>query len=125
VRLKQLDALRAIAVLLVMGRHLTWNPVWFRVGWTGVDLFFVLSGFLVSGLLFREYKASGQIRVLRFLGRRAFKIYPAYYFLLILTVTIHLGFGLPLKWRLTWPDFIFVQSYRLGLWGHLWSLAVE
>ena len=124
-RLKQLDALRAIAVLLVMGRHLTWNPVWYRIGWTGVDLFFVLSGFLVSGLLFREYKTSGHIRVLRFLGRRAFKIYPAYYLLLILTVASRWAFGPPLKWRFAWPDFVFVQSYRVGLWGHLWSLAVE
>jgi len=125
VRLKQLDALRAIAVLLVMGRHLTWNPVWFRIGWTGVDLFFVLSGFLISGLLFREYEASGRMRVLRFLGRRALKIYPAYYLLLILTVAIRWTFGPPLKWRFTWPDFVFVQSYRPGMWGHLWSLAVE
>ncbi len=124
-RLKQLDALRTIAVLLVLGRHLTWNPIWFRIGWTGVDLFFVLSGFLVSGLLFREHKASGRIRVLRFLGRRAFKIYPAYYLLLVLTVAVRWTLGPPLKWRFTWPDFLFVQSYRPGMWGHLWSLAVE
>src|SRR5215831_18752084 len=78
----QLDALRAIAVLLVLGRHLPFFPLWIRVGWTGVDLFFVLSGFLISGLLFREYKATGGIRIGRFLVRRGFKIYPAYYLFL-------------------------------------------
>ncbi|MEM7353410.1 MAG: acyltransferase, partial [Acidobacteriota bacterium] len=62
-RFQQIDILRAVAVLLVLGRHMTPCPpevspllhqvtqAWFRGGWIGVDLFFVLSGFLVSGLL--------------------------------------------------------------------------
>ncbi|HWT00013.1 MAG TPA: hypothetical protein VN256_07180 [Pyrinomonadaceae bacterium] len=69
----QLDVLRLLAVLLVLGRHIEPIPeqtsalgrvlkgaggVWLRCGWIGVDLFFVLSGFLVSGLLFREYADS-------------------------------------------------------------------
>ena len=64
VRLRQLDVLRAVAVLLVLGRHSvppsedvaeplrSVGQLWTDVGWIGVDLFFVLSGFLVSGLLF-------------------------------------------------------------------------
>jgi peptidoglycan/LPS O-acetylase OafA/YrhL len=56
-RIRNLDMLRAIAVILVLGRHGVGSPeLWKRVGWVGVDLFFVLSGFLISGLLFAEYK---------------------------------------------------------------------
>src|SRR3990167_6747089 len=93
-RLVQLDILRGIAVLLVLGRHIpmTQEPVrgflgwWMRAGWTGVDLFFVLSGFLVSGLLFQEYKRHGDIRLGRFFIRRGLKIYPAFYVLFFVTL---------------------------------------
>jgi peptidoglycan/LPS O-acetylase OafA/YrhL len=64
-RIKQLDLLRGLAILLVLGRHPVIKPpesgllglfgsTWQRFGWTGVDLFFVLSGFLIGGLLFAE-----------------------------------------------------------------------
>jgi len=81
-RLKQIDLLRALAVFLVLGRHLRPCPadinpvlrhitaVWKRGGWVGVDLFFVLSGFLVSGLLFREYEKYHKLHIGRFLIRR-------------------------------------------------------
>ena len=84
-RLPQLDFLRAVAVLLVIGNHSAICPpevnfylnkitsVWYRGGWTGVDLFFVLSGFLVSGLLFNEYRKRGDINLKRFLIRRLMK----------------------------------------------------
>jgi peptidoglycan/LPS O-acetylase OafA/YrhL len=61
-----LDLLRLLAVVLVLGRHLNLpkNPsplliAWNRGGWVGVDLFFVLSGFLISGLLFTDTAALG------------------------------------------------------------------
>ena len=124
-RLKQLDALRALAVLLVLGHHVTWNPIWVRFGWSGVDVFFVLSGFLISGLLFREYKQYGSIHILRFWTRRALKIYPAYYLLILATVTGRMLAKTPIGWSHIWPDLIFVQSYVPGTWGHLWSLTIE
>jgi len=124
-RLKQLDALRALAVILVLGHHVTWNPIWVRFGWSGVDLFFVLSGFLISGLLFREYKQYSSIHILRFWTRRALKIYPAYYLLIFATVAGRMLAKTPIGWSRIWPDLIFVQSYVPGTWGHLWSLAVE
>jgi peptidoglycan/LPS O-acetylase OafA/YrhL len=89
-RLVQLDVLRAVAVLLVFGRHAVIQPpdagllknfagVWYRLGWTGVDLFFVLSGFLIGGLLFKELRTRSQLDVGRFLIRRGLKLWPAYY----------------------------------------------
>ena len=54
-RLRHLDFLRGLAVILVLFRHHIFINNTHNAGWIGVDLFFVLSGFLVSGILFREY----------------------------------------------------------------------
>ena len=121
---QQLDMLRGIAILLVLGRHVHYLQFWHGIGWSGVDLFFVLSGFLISGLLFSEYKNTGRINVKRFWIRRAFKIYPPFYGLILLTVVYFL------IWYKTVPrallgDIFFVQNYVPGVWGHGWSLAVE
>src|SRR2546421_454717 len=89
-RSRAIDALRAVAILLVIGCHFavapasagTFAPVaeaWYRVGWAGVDLFFVLSGFLVSGLLLGEFRRRGRVDVPRFLIRRGLKIWPLYF----------------------------------------------
>ena len=73
-RKQSLDALRGIAVLMVVASHysvvLPHRSFLLETGWVGVDLFFVLSGFLISGLLFSEVKASGTINVKRFWIRR-------------------------------------------------------
>ena len=124
-RIRQLDMLRAIAVLLVIGNHLTWHPILSRFGWTGVDLFFCLSGFLISGLLFRDYQTTGKIHWRRFIIRRGFKLYPAYYTLILATVIFNQVTGTPVLWNNLWPDLIFVQDYKMGTWGHLWSLGIE
>src|SRR5512135_1473672 len=92
-RLVSLDVLRCLAVLLVIGRHMAPPPTriapvrwfidtWHQGGWIGVDLFFVLSGFLISGLLYRDLSKNGSLGVGRFLIRRGLKIYPAFYVLL-------------------------------------------
>src|ERR1039457_4278204 len=124
-RIRQLDVLRAVALLLVMGHHVPWLPILARFGWTGVDLFFCLSGFLISGLLFRDYKATGKIHWRRFIIRRAFKLYPGYYVLILATVAFNRIAGIPLLWTNLWPDLFFVQDYKEGTWGHLWSLGIE
>jgi peptidoglycan/LPS O-acetylase OafA/YrhL len=86
-RVPAFDSLRAIAVLLVLFHH-TWAvfPVgaadawWTRGGFLGVDLFFVLSGFLITSLLLRERHEAGGIRVARFYARRALRLLPALVF---------------------------------------------
>ena len=71
-RNQSLDVLRGLAILLVLGRHNEYYGLWQRAGWIGVDLFFVLSGFLISGLLFSEYVETGTISLGRFLLRVEF-----------------------------------------------------
>jgi len=129
-RNQSLDVLRGVAILLVLARHLPYVeavPVfrfWYSIGWSGVDLFFVLSGFLISGLLFNEYKKSGGIQVARFWLRRGFKIYPPFYALLLTT-----AIGLLLRdgraqARLL-GEAVFLQNYLPHFWDHTWSLAIE
>lgn len=134
-RLISLDVLRAIAVLLVLGRHLPRSEEVIealgplgglgaavaRGGWIGVDLFFVLSGFLVSGLLFREYQRHRLIRPGHFLLRRGLKIYPAFYVMLAVTVAVRESVYGPA----VVCEALFVQNYGPALWDHTWSLAVE
>ena len=84
-RNKRLDILRCVAILLVVAAHAQIWRVTTRVGWVGVDLFFVLSGFLISGLLYSEYKQRQDISFRRFFVRRGLKIYPAFYLLVLAT----------------------------------------
>ena len=59
-RNQSLDVLQGVAVLLVIGHHYGYYGTWARVGGMGVDLFYVLSGYLISGLLFCESRQPGQ-----------------------------------------------------------------
>lgn len=132
-----LDVLRALAVLLVIGRHAmppaSYEPFWVRAvmapwiagGWVGVDLFFVISGFLVGGLLFRERRDSGRVAPGHFLIRRGFKIYPAFYLMLACTVTPMIAEGIQRPAVQVVSELFFLQSYSAGIWNHTWSLAVE
>jgi peptidoglycan/LPS O-acetylase OafA/YrhL len=117
-RNQSLDVLRGIAVLMVVGHHFPYYIFWAQFGGMGVDLFFVLSGYLISGLLFAEYQRSGTISISRFLIRRGFKIYPAYYAMVPVF--------LPFTWHtVKLADFTLMGSYFPDLWGHAWSLSVE
>ncbi len=126
-RLRELDFLRGIAILFVLFRHIALLPFLTKIGWIGVDLFFVLSGFLVSGLLFKEYLKFGNINPTLFLIRRGFKIYPIYYIFYIPYLLLILYSGtfdlVPFL-----ADMTFTQNYIWG-WGFSyaasWSLAVE
>lgn len=136
-RSKQIDILRAIAVLLVLGRHMTLCPadtspflhqvtrIWAQGGWIGVDLFFVLSGFLVSGLLFREHEKYQALHIGHFLIRRGFKIYPPFWLLIGATVLVSILIRKELPLSALACELLFVQNYGPALWHHTWSLAVE
>jgi peptidoglycan/LPS O-acetylase OafA/YrhL len=117
-RNQSLDVLRGIAVLLVIANHYRYYTL-SRAGWMGVDLFFVLSGFLISGLLFSDVKAHGKISLLRFFVRRGLKIYPAFYVFLGFTALI-----VPVR-KGIFSEMFFLQSYLPRMWGHTWSLAIE
>lgn len=124
-RSSTLDILRAVAILLVFGQHSVELPLVPALGWVGVDLFFVLSGFLVSGLLFREYQQTQRVRSGRFLLRRGFKIYPQFYLLVVLTLPFAAWEGKPLPNPQIAAEGFFVQNYFQGFWAHTWSLAIE
>jgi peptidoglycan/LPS O-acetylase OafA/YrhL len=124
-RNQRLDVLRCVAVLLVILHHGHILDFFTRTGWVGVDLFFVLSGFLISGLLFSEYKKSGSIGFKRFFIRRALKIYPAFYVFQALTAVVELGIhnlSSPTRYL---HELLFIQNYAPGVWDHTWSLAIE
>jgi peptidoglycan/LPS O-acetylase OafA/YrhL len=125
VRNPSLDVLRAAAVLLVFCYHSEGALLISRFGWIGVDLFFVLSGFLVSGLLFREYQATRRVRPGRFLLRRGLKIYPQFYFFIAATLAAAWWRGNPPHVAQVGAELAFVQNYTLGMWTHTWSLAIE
>ena len=145
-RLPQLDVLRGLAILLVMGHHCAVVPqaagslspfalAWYRLGWTGVDLFFVLSGYLIGGLLLDEMRATGRLSVSRFLSRRALKIWPPLLvYLAFLGATMIAGLGdesaevrrggvaLLARYVLALQNYLGPLSARSA---HTWSLAVE
>lgn len=132
VRDQSLDFVRGIAILLVIGAHFPFDVrgdrfasalayPGLKVGWVGVDLFFVLSGFLIGGLLMREAENTGHIEAKRFLARRAFKLLPAYAAYVLLA-----GFVLvPSRAPEMGPNLLQVQNYMGTPLKHTWSLAVE
>lgn len=98
---------------------------WQYIGWIGVDLFFVLSGFLISGLLFKEYAETGTFNLWRFLVRRGLKIYPSYYTFLLLSLPSVVwipGLVTPYSFAC---EALFVPNYFANIWGHTWTLAIE
>jgi peptidoglycan/LPS O-acetylase OafA/YrhL len=137
-RILWLDVIRACAVLLVLMRHCEYRPpqhwpIWLQKlmtttmqgGWVGVDLFFVLSGFLVSGLIFGRIQRHQSVSTGRFLIRRAWKIYPPFYVLFFVTCLLNLRIHAPYTTENYYSELLFLQSYLPGMWAHTWSLAVE
>jgi peptidoglycan/LPS O-acetylase OafA/YrhL len=130
-RKQSLDLLRFIAIFMVLCRHMTPdcpNPIInavMKAGWAGVDLFFVLSGFLVSGLLFQEYFHKGLINYKRFFIRRGLKIYPSFMTSVIVYGFFEYFWGVPFKLINLIGEVFFLQNYLSSIWYHTWSLAVE
>ena len=141
-----LDGVRGLAFLMVFGQHYI-NLPW---GWTGVDLFFVLSGFLITGILYDSRDRPGRVRI--FYVRRTLRIFPLYYGLLLLLLLSTPIF----HWRWSgfwwaWPAYLgdYLRFLQFGhatpalteamygrltsgvgggvvvVVGHFWSLCVE
>jgi peptidoglycan/LPS O-acetylase OafA/YrhL len=139
--LTQLDALRGIAVLVVMVSHSNGNVpslhlgAVFHYGWTGVDLFFVLSGFLITGILLRTRSDPDYFS--NFYARRVLRIWPLYFCLLAFCFLVVPGIQPQLRPTVAeqchpWQTYLFfVQNLivpRSGTFGPLqltWSLCVE
>jgi len=141
-RLPQLDGIRGIAILLVIFHNETVKYPFlyldrvFAHGWMGVDLFFVLSGFLITGILLNTRNSDGYFR--NFYARRCLRIWPLYYCsLLLMFVIIPIVYpaeGAAIFERSSpwWSFPLYLQNFLVpvpaqatGLLGVTWSLAIE
>lgn len=134
-----LDGLRGVAVLLVVAYHAL--PERLPGGFVGVDVFFVLSGFLITALLLREKERSGSVRLGSFWVRRVRRLVPALVVMLTLvsaatlTVGHETGSGLrsqvvgALTWTSNWiqihQGWSYSDQHLPPLLNHLWSLGIE
>src|SRR3954465_8545435 len=131
-RRPDLDVVRGLAIVLALGWHFNhrWsgNAVLDSVqwpghmfGWAGVDLFFVLSGFLMGRIVLGEHARTGTFDGRRFTVRRVLKLWPVLY----LFLTVHALFGAEPLDSYFWQNALHVQNYAGTSLSHLWSLAVE
>ena len=129
--LPALDVLRSAAILLVFTGHYVGefhasprvqNFPLFRWGWTGVDLFFVLSGLLIGAQLWKELERTGRIRIGHFLLRRGLRIWPLYYAFIVFTLIAYF-FGKNLSG--IWYDMTFLTNFIQGQVSGGWSLSTE
>src|SRR5215212_9243833 len=137
-----LDGLRAIAVLAVFVYHFHNGGGWLPGGFLGVDIFFVISGYLITSLLLSEFRKTGRVDLVRFWLRRARRLLPAVGVLIgvvmILAVFFSFGrlstlrgdalasMGYVTNWELIFSHQSYFEAFaRPSLFRHLWSLAVE
>ena len=137
VHVPALDGVRGIAIALVLLHHCGWPKPIAGPGWIGVDLFFVLSGYLITGILFDTRDAPN--RAQSFYVRRALRIFPIYYavlvILFVITPLVH-----PVHWRQVdalageeawyWTylcdwRMAFSHPPTVTILGHFWTLSIE
>jgi peptidoglycan/LPS O-acetylase OafA/YrhL len=118
-----LDGMRGLSVLAVIAYH--GRIFGLRNGFLGVDIFFVLSGFLITTLLVEEWHSRRDIRFGRFYMRRILRLFPALAALVVL-------YALVADWRPALVAGLYVTNWAAALWGyspgylgHTWSLAIE
>lgn len=134
------EGLRAVAVLAVVAYHAGLAAV--GGGYVGVDVFYVLSGFLITGLLWEELQRTGRLQFAAFYARRARRLLPAAVLILVVTVAASSLWLSPLQARVVARDAVaaalYVSNYRFAVlrtdyladsspspMQHYWSLGVE
>jgi peptidoglycan/LPS O-acetylase OafA/YrhL len=129
---RSLDGVRALAIILVMSFHANLN----HFGWMGVQLFFVLSGYLITGILWKEKEQPGSIgfKLKKFWVRRSLRIFPLYFGFLLFISLVYLLLQFPVYY----PTYIpYLATYTFNytrtfegwegnpLFTHFWSLSIE
>lgn len=140
-RRADLQSLRALAIVIVVGAHA--HIPWMQGGYVGVDVFFVLSGYLISGLILNEVETTRHFNALGFYARRLKRLLPALLLVLLMVAGIAWMLASPTQQRedaaagqaaaLWLSNFYFsariINYFSAGLGGnlflHTWSLAVE
>jgi peptidoglycan/LPS O-acetylase OafA/YrhL len=134
------DGLRALAVAAVVIYHL--GASWLPGGFLGVDVFLVISGYLITSLLLAEHRRTGGIELRRFWLRRARRLLPALFLMIVVVlavmVLVHPGevarlrgavlasFAYVANWYFAFADVSYFEQFgRPSIFQHLWSLAVE
>jgi peptidoglycan/LPS O-acetylase OafA/YrhL len=129
-RVAALDGVRGVAILVVLLGH----AGWLALGAAGVDVFFVLSGYLITGLLLDEKEATGRVRFRNFYARRFLRLAPALALVVILYVVssalLHLGFRRAIEDAAIAVGYAANWTLAFGLdrprWlAHTWSLCIE
>ncbi|MGH9947838.1 MAG: acyltransferase family protein [Pyrinomonadaceae bacterium] len=130
-----LDGLRGIAILVVMAFN--GKLLWMRGGFIGVDIFFVLSGFLITALLVQGYQKTGSMGFKNFYFRRALRLLPALFLLMLFCIAYALFFQPADKAAVTLNGVLYTLFYvanwvqvppyltSIGVLSHAWSLSVE
>jgi peptidoglycan/LPS O-acetylase OafA/YrhL len=130
-RIPSLDGIRAIAIGLVVISHFSKDSGWgdpLDLGSLGVRIFFVISGFLITGLLLKELDKDGKINLPRFFFRRTLRIFPAFYFYIVCMLILTALGGTDLPMRDAWAALTYTSNYSTSLHpvvAHTWSLATE
>ncbi|MDF2447528.1 MAG: hypothetical protein K0R26_32 [Bacteroidota bacterium] len=133
----QLDALRAIAAFSVVLFHFLneFKIGFFHYGWIGVDIFFVISGYLITAILLEQKKTIGdKLLIIRnFIIKRALRLFPAYYLFITIFLILMVGFGLYVwdkgdgfyYYTYTQNILFYLEGMKGVQLNHLWTLAVE
>ncbi len=139
--LPELDGIRAVCILAVITTHMSDHHVWsWLAGGHGVDVFFILSGYLITMLALREEETAGAVSLKAFYVRRTFRIFPLFYLLLLVHCCLIYGtnwgsssradFSAALPWIATYlPEiphaYEAVAHGRSIPFGYSWSLGIE
>ena len=134
-----IDGLRGIAVIAIILYHL--NPKWLPGGFLGVDTFFIISGYIITVILLREYNKDERIDLVNFYQRRIRRLIPALLWMIMIVLMYSMLFERQIvhqlkhdivaaifyvsNWFYIYDGLDYFQSLEVRPLQHLWSLAIE